>query len=447
MNTFHLTAKKADNFSIGFFRYSLYPHEGFTFVNQPIVKMLGYSSKPQFKKVKFQSIFCEQKDKDKFLSLIRKDGKVNLFEVLLKNKTGSSAWAAITGCRIVFRGKEHIEGIIEDISVRKSYEERLAYEKDYLQGLLDYMPDAIYFKDKSNRIIKVNRFYLQGMNIPEEKIIGRTDFDFFPQAQAEKMFEDDNYVLRTGKPLIGKIERTLLPSGTWNQVITTKIPMRSKNGEIIGTMGMTRDMTAYANMEQERVSMLINTVGVLGKALEQRDPYTYNHTRSVADISEKIGRVLGYDENKLLSIRLAGELHDIGKMSIPLDILNKPGKLTDLEYRFVQEHVKNCYEMIKDVKFPLSLADIIYQHHERLDGTGYPRKLKGEQILPESRILAISDVLESMTCLRPYREALGIDKAQEELKMGSGIKYDANVVDVVNDLISQNNGKPFWPCG
>jgi len=258
------------------------------------------------------------------------------------------------------------------------------------------------------------------------------------------MTDDDNYVLHTGKPIIGKIERTLLPNGTWNQVITTKIPMYDRGGQIIGTMGITRDMTMYANLEQERTNMMQSAFSVLGRTLAVRDPYTYGHNHNVANISEKVGRELGWDENRLLSLRLAAEMHDLGKISIPLDILNKPGKLNDAEYRLIQEHVKTSYDIIKDSHFPALFANAIYQHHERLDGSGYPRGLKEGEILPEARVLAVSDVLESMSSYRPYRESLGIDKALDELEKGRNLHYDAAIVDIITKLADNNGRKPFW---
>jgi HD-GYP domain-containing protein (c-di-GMP phosphodiesterase class II) len=166
--------------------------------------------------------------------------------------------------------------------------------------------------------------------------------------------------------------------------------------------------------------------------------------RRVGDIAERIGRAWGWDENRLLGIRMAGELHDVGKISIPLDILNKPGKLTNLEHQFIQEHVSNCYDLIKEIEFPFPLANIIYQHHERLDGSGYPNKTKGDDILLESRVIAVSDVLEAMTNYRPYREALGLNAALAELRQGSGVRYDSSVVDTVCRLVDENSGKPFW---
>jgi PAS domain S-box-containing protein/putative nucleotidyltransferase with HDIG domain len=442
-NTFYLNIGSADNLGIGLFKYSLYPEEEFIITNSTLPCLLGYPKK-DFKNIKFSDLFLDSNQRKRFFEILKQDKNIRFFEAVFKTKNKKTIWVAITASYIKTEKKEYIEGIVEDITKHKETEEKLFLERDFLQNLLDNIPDAIYFKDRHNRIIKVNKFYIQGTGLKEEEIIGKTDFDFFPYEQAKKMFEDDNYVLNTGKPIIGKIERTLLRNGTWNQVITTKIPLYDRRGKIIGTMGITRDMTKYANLEKERMNMLINALTVLNKALEMRDPYTSAHTQNVAYISLKIAESLGWDENRLLAMRLAGELHDLGKISIPLEILNKPGKLSDLEYNLIQQHVQNCYDLIKDIDFPFSLAEIIYQHHERLDGSGYPRRLKEDQILPEAKILAVGDVLESMTSYRPYREALGLEKAIEELKDGKGKRYDAKIVDIAFSLIELNKGQAFW---
>ena len=442
---FYLTTIGADNLGIGLFRYVLIPDEKFFSVNSAFYRMLGYSTRQDFIKEKFSGLFFNPKDKDIFFDLLRRNKNVRFFETTFRKRNGKPIWVAVTAACLFSKNKAIcLDGIIQDISSQKKLQHRLSIERDFLKILLDNIPDAVYFKDRNNRIIKVNKFYCQGAGLTESEIIGKTDFDFFPYEQAKKMFDDDNHVLVTGKPIIGKIEKTLLPSGNWNQVITTKIPMHDYNGRIIGTMGITRDITAFANLEEQRLSMLINALEVLGRALEMRDPYTFSHTRHVAGIAEEIARVLGWDEERRLGIKLAGELHDLGKISIPLDILNKPGKLRDLEYNLIREHTRNCYDLIKGIEFPFPLAEIIYQHHERLDGSGYPRRLKGSQILLESRILAVSDVLEAMTHHRPYRAALGLKKACEELESNKGVKYDPQIVDIVFELIQKNDQKEFW---
>lgn len=448
LNNFSFDISSVDNLRIGLFKYSLSPEDKFIILNSGLAQILRYPSKNELIKRKFFNLFVDTKERDDFFKMLKKNKKVDYFKTAFKDKQGNSIWVAVSATLIIDgKKKEYFEGVIEDISTFKDTEYKLSIERDFLQGLLENIPDAIYFKDRHNQIIKVNKFYAKGIGSKPEEITGKTDFDFFPKEQAKKMFEDDNYVLKTGKPIIGKIERTLLRDGTWNQVITTKIPMYDRKGKIIGTMGITRDMTNYANLEKERLMMLINALTVLVKVLEMRDPYTSSHTQNVANIAEKIGKALGWDESRLIVLKLAGELHDLGKISIPLDILNKPGKLNDLEYRLIQEHVKNCYDLIKEIKFPFSLAEIVYQHHERLDGSGYPQKLKKDKICPEARILAVSDVLESMTSYRPYREALGLDKALEELKIGAGTKYDPKIVEAVFKLIKDNHGKAFWVEG
>lgn len=447
-NAFYLNFSTADHLGIGLFKYSLYPQEKFIIMNSTLPQMLGYASRTEFRKNRLGDLFLNHTDKEEFFQILRREGKVRFFESVFKDKDGNPLWVAITASKIAVKDdNEYLEGIVENISSHKAVEANLEIEKDFMQGLLDNIPDAVYFKDRNNRIVKVNKYYAQGVGLKPEEIIGKTDFDFFPQEQAKRMFEDDNKIIETGRPIIGKIERTLLPDGMWNQVITTKIPMYEKSGKIIGTMGMTRDMTAYANMERERLNMLVNALRVVGKTLELRDSYTFGHMRRVAHIAEKIASRLGWDENRLLGLKLSAELHDLGKMSIPLDILNKPGKLSELEYLFIQEHVAKCYDIVKDIQFPFPFAETIYQHHERLDGSGYPRKLKGDQIILEARILAVSDILEAMTHHRPYRQAMGIEAAKEELRCGCGVKYDPAVVGIAFDLISSNEGREFWTNG
>jgi len=444
---FCLNINDSNILNIGLFQYCLAPESEVILSNPTLAEILGYSFEKGLIREKFCNLFGKSLDRELFLTILNRGKRVKSFEVILKKKDGQDLWVAITAHLMpsVRKKERWVEGVIQDISAQKKIADKLNMERNFFENLLDNIPDAIYFKDRNNKIIKINNFYIQGTGLKAEEIIGKTDFDFFPPEQAKNMFEDDNKVLNTGKPIVGKIEKTLLSNGRWNQVITTKIPMHDSVGNIIGTMGITRDMTAYANLEQQRLNMMINTMEVLGKALEMRDPYTFSHTRNVAGIAERIANAIEWDENQLLAIKLAGELHDLGKISIPLDILNKPGKLNNLEYRLIQEHVENCYNLIKDIDFPFPLADIIYQHHERLDGSGYPRGLKGDEILLEAKILAVSDVLEAMTHHRPYREAKGLKKACQELQKGKGIKYDTEIVDVLFDLIKKGGEKELWP--
>ncbi len=439
-----LTSLVANNLQIGLFRYCLVPTEKFLAFNQTFLDLLDCPRATLLSK-EINILFSAESDQAIFFNLLNRGGPVKLFHTKLKDKQDQDHWVAISAAIVYTEDNQKVvEGILQDISHQKKMYDHIFVEKHFLENLLDNLPDAVYFKDIENRIIKANKFYIQGTGLPKEEIMGKTDFDFFSPEQAQEMFNDDQKVIKTGKPLVGKIEKTTLSDGSKNQVITTKIPMRDKQGEIIGTMGITRDITAHANLEEEKFSMIINTLEVLGKALELRDPYTFNHTRFVAKIAQEIAAELKWDAHRLLGVKLAGELHDLGKIAIPIDILNRPGKLSDLEYNLIKEHSQSCYELMKDFAFPFPLAKAVYQHHERIDGTGYPQGLSGKEILTEAKILAVSDVLEAMTSHRPYREALGVETAKKELKAGRGSRYDSEIVDIAINLIEKNKNKLFW---
>ena len=170
-------------------------------------------------------------------------------------------------------------------------------------------------------------------------------------------------------------------------------------------------------------------VGALASTLEVRDPYTAGHQRDVAKLAAAIGREMGLPEHDIEGIFLAGMVHDIGKINVPAEILSKPGKLTEIEFELIKSHSQAGYDIVKGVDFPWPVAQMILQHHERLDGSGYPDGLQGNQILVGAKILAVADVVEAMTARRPYREALGLDAALTELEAGRATHYDPAVVD------------------
>jgi PAS domain S-box-containing protein len=171
------------------------------------------------------------------------------------------------------------------------------------------------------------------------------------------------------------------------------------------------------------------TIQVLGTASEARDPYTAGHQKRVADLARAIATEMKLPHDKIEGIRMAGAIHDIGKISIPSEILCKPTMLSDLEFSLIKAHTQYSYEIIKEVESPWPLADIVYQHHERINGSGYPQGLKGEDILIEARILAVADVVEAMISYRPYRPALGVESALTEIEQNEGTLYDSKVAN------------------
>jgi PAS domain S-box-containing protein len=193
---------------------------------------------------------------------------------------------------------------------------------------------------------------------------------------------------------------------------------------------------AEQDRNEERLLKAMNaTIQALADTTELRDPYTAGHQRRVAQLAEAVGRELGLSEDRVAGLYLASTIHDIGKISVPAEILSRPGQLSDLELQLMQLHASAAYDLLRGIEFPWPVADIVAQHHERCDGSGYPAGLTAEEILLESRILAVCDVVEAMFSHRPYRPSLGMDVTIEEIVDGRGSRYDANVVDATVSLL------------
>jgi putative nucleotidyltransferase with HDIG domain len=193
---------------------------------------------------------------------------------------------------------------------------------------------------------------------------------------------------------------------------------------------------AHENLQQDHLKgaerlkeALTDTIRAVSLTVEKRDPYTAGHQNRVAELCVAIARKLGVPEDRIEGLRLGALIHDIGKISIPSEILNRPGGLSEVEFQLIRSHPQVGYDIVKDVRFPWPVAQMILQHHERLDGSGYPQGLKHEEIILEARILAVADTVEAMVAHRPYRPGRGIDTALAEIKKQRGTRFDTDVVD------------------
>jgi putative two-component system response regulator len=192
------------------------------------------------------------------------------------------------------------------------------------------------------------------------------------------------------------------------------------------------------------LDLLEQTVSTLARAIEMRDPYTDGHQKRVAYLSVAIAEELNLPEDSIHGIRLAALIHDIGKINIPLEILSRPGKLDMTEFELIKRHPAAGYDVVGDINFPWPIRQIILEHHEKYNGTGYPNGLKGEDILLEARIICVADVVEAMASHRPYRPGLGMDAAIAEIKANSGILFDPLVVDACVRVIEKNKIQALW---
>ena len=181
---------------------------------------------------------------------------------------------------------------------------------------------------------------------------------------------------------------------------------------------------------------ITGTIQAIAMTVQSRDRYTAGHQQRVADFAGAVAREFGLSEHRVEGVRMAGAVHDLGKISIPAEFLSK-ARISDMEYRIIQGHAQAGYEILKEIEFPWPLAQIVLQHHERLDGSGYPYGLSGDEILIEARIIAVADVIEAMASHRPYRAAIGIDKAVQEVSTKKGVCYDSEVVDASLHIINK----------
>ena len=230
----------------------------------------------------------------------------------------------------------------------------------------------------------------------------------------------------------------------WSRMKLT--PRFDDEGNIIGILGIGVDITQYKDSEhhlRETFKKLKKTLtGIIYATeliIETRDPYTAGHQRRVALLAKAIAENMNLPEQQVEGIYMVGMIHDVGKISIPAEILSMPRRLTPAEYNLIKNHPQAGYDILKNIDFPWPIADIILQHHERIDGAGYPKGLIDKEIMLEAKIIMVADVVEAMASHRPYRAAFGLEKALDEIKQNSDILYDADVVEACINVFEKNN--------
>ncbi len=214
-----------------------------------------------------------------------------------------------------------------------------------------------------------------------------------------------------------------------------------KEGNPVMAIGFTQDITKRKQAEERLKKTMNATIDTMSNMIEAKDPYTSGHQHRVCQLAVPLARELGLSEDKVEGIRIASLIHDIGKIGIPTEILSKPTRLTDMEFILIKDHSQIGYDILKSIDFPWPVARIVLQHHERLNGTGYPNKLKGDEIILEAKIIGVADVVEAMSSHRPYRPALGIDKALGEISKNKGTLYEPEVVDACIKLFKEKRFK------
>jgi len=354
------------------------------------------------------------------LEILSKDGSAKTYELsvsLIKDAQGTP---------VGFRG------ISRDITERKKMEEELIKSEVKYRTIVENAQEGIFQASADNRSLTLNRTFadMLGYSCTEEaaeEIINAFQQTFVNPDEYRKALE----IIRQRGSIKGYETELYRRDKSRIWVNMSVMAMKDPAGNLLYYQGIVDDITPQKKLEQERqksIDSLRKSLGATIKALsaisEARDPYTAGHQRRVADLARAIATEMKLSSDRIDGIRLAGMIHDMGKIAIPSEILTKPTKLTNLEMEIIKTHAEAGYDILKDIEFPWPIARMVREHHERLDGSGYPRGLKDDNILLESKIIAVADVVEAISSHRPYRPALGISVALEEIERNSGIFYD-----------------------
>ncbi len=325
------------------------------------------------------------------------------------------------------RAIEKVRQNNETTALRKS-EERF-------RRAMGNIPDVVIIYDHELNIQYISEEVLRVTGRPTSDFIGKKEEEVWPNEVREVLLPPLKKAISVSTESAVEVHVNM-PGVGFRNLMITYVPLNIVNEKVQELMAVIHDHTERRQAEAEIKESLNKiertfeqTITTLGNLIEIIDPYTSGHQKKVAEISMAIAKDLGLSDETVEGIRLASLIHDIGKISIPASILSKPGVLTDIERAMIQTHPKTGYDLVKEIDFPYPIAEIILQHHERLDGSGYPNGLKDYTIMFEAKIIAVSDVFEAMSSHRPYRPAISIKTTMKELLKNKGILYDPCVID------------------
>ena len=426
----------------------------FTYVSPSIMRMRGYTVEEAMTQT-FEQVMTPEslqisakvfEEEMKLEASGKADpGRIRIVEVEQYRKDGSIVLMEnhLSFLRDEAKKSVGMISVSHDITQRKRAEAALKESENKYRLLADNVNDVIFALDMNLKYtyvspsVKILRGYKPEEVLKQQpsEILAPSSLDLAMSTLLEIMELEKQNSLDINASRTLELEMIRKDGTTvWTEVKFSFI--RDQDRRPTGILGLTRDITERKRAEeklQDTLESLRKSFGaivqVMVSAVESRDPYTAGHQVRSANLARVIATEMGLPQDTIEGLRMAGAIHDIGKLSIPAEILSKPTKLSELEFAMIKEHAHKGFEMLKDVESPWPLAEIVYQHHERMDGSGYPRSLKGDEILMEARILSVADVVEAMASHRPYRAGLGIDAALNEIEKNRGIFYDEAVVD------------------
>jgi len=367
-----------------------------------------------------------------------REGRDHVMHIRMRRADGAYRWIASRSSAVRGPSGSVVRwvGTLTDIDDYKRLEVDLGRaERESVEALtlLDTLqssaPVGFLFVDRDFRFVRVNEKAAAINGVPIDEHLGRTVGEVVPGLWPQ-IERDCRAVLDGGEAVLNQemTGETAAEPGRIRTWLVSLYPVRI-DAAVIGIGVVVVDITDRKEAEQAQAALTQAAVRAIAATVEARDPYTAGHQRRVADIAAVIAAEMGLDEDAIAGIRVAAHIHDIGKLGVPAEILTRPGRLRPAEFELVKDHSRAGYEIVEGISFPWPVAEMILQHHERLDGSGYPDGVCGDEILIGARIIAVADVVEAMATHRPYRAARGIDAALREIETNRGRLYDPTVVD------------------
>jgi PAS domain S-box-containing protein/putative nucleotidyltransferase with HDIG domain len=423
--------------------------EKFVDCNEATARMLGYAKRDKFL-MTHPSELSPPTQPDGKSSLEKADEMMKLaiergfhqFEWKHRRANGEDFPVEVSLTSIVLHGKNVLHCVWRDLTEQKRAEEWLLRERSMVDRIMKTSPAGITVVDRDGQIVFANKRAEDIFCLTKNEITQRgysasewniTDFDGNPFPEEQLPFTQ---VMNTGNPVYG-VRHAIELSGRQRVFLSINgAPIFDEQGHVSEVVMTIDDITIHRHAEEkikhgikQLEKSMGDTIKAMSMVVETRDPYTAGHQDKVARLAAAIAKKMNLSEEQIRGIQTAGFIHDIGKMYIPADILSKPGKLSSIEMQLIRTHSQAGYDIMKDIEFPWPVARIILEHHEKMNGSGYPNGLSHNDILLESRIITIADVVEAMASHRPYRSAVGLNAALEEIEKNKGTLYDADGVD------------------
>jgi PAS domain S-box-containing protein/putative nucleotidyltransferase with HDIG domain len=431
--------------------YSFDLKGSFLSVNDSVCRITGYSREELMQMNFGPMIVTEDAEKVRRHFEKASKGEPEYYETTILCKDGRRVEINVTNMPIIVKDEIiGVYGIAKDITERKQAEKALKESEAKYRLLTEKMTDIVWIQDMNLRTVHVSPSIEAVLGFtPEERLaqnvteqLTSTSMTVVLDVMAKEFALEQEGRADPDRKINLELEYYHKDGSTrWLENVMSGI--RDDKEVLTGLHGVSRDITrrkkaeeALRESEENKKRSIENlrkalgaTVQAMAVMVESRDPYTAGHQRRVSDLARAIAGEMEIESHQIDALRMASAIHDIGKIAVPSEILSKPTKLTDLEFSLIKSHSKVGYDILKEIEFPGPVAKIVLDHHERIDGSGYPNGLTGENILIESKILAVADVVEAIASHRPYRPGLGIDVALDEITKNKGLLFDPQVVE------------------